>query len=481
MSNFTLSRRRLLAGSGAFLTLPLLEALVPSRALANGTSDPRRLVMIHWPNGTMTRDNNLTWFSAPDGALTAANAPIPLQPFGSNLGDLTILKFITQSARDATLLAGGGGHGGSKPCFFTGQVPTNLGANSSGIAGDSFDVMYGKLSPQNKSLYLANTEQGGGDNVTYAYELSHANGQRVVPELNPVALYNRSFSMLAGVTPTKSDYARNPGVLEVPTAAANKLRAKLGKDDRLRLDSYLGGLSDLKSRLGAPTTGTTCMPPAMPSVDMSTTSQDSLRGKSYLDRMMAFNDLIAVGFQCDLFRSVAISFGGEGNYTTYNGQYPASLNYNGGTLSVQYDHSVSHHNPISGEAGGYGFNENMTRDRMHLYLVVDLINKLKALTDPSGSKVLDNTIIMAGFCVDDGQHGGDGGTTRGSPLIVGGGKNFMNPGRSIDATNYDLNDLLFTFGGLLGMGLTNFHPIAQSSRPYGPKTGRTSGSSVIPL
>lgn len=214
-------------------------------------------------------------------------------------------------------------------------------------------------------------------------------------------------------------------------------------------------------------------------VDASKTNQNGLRGMAYFQRMMAFNSLIATAFQCDLFRSVAISFGSEGNYTTYDGVYPASLNYNGAALTIQYDHSVSHHAPISGEPGTYGYEPNMTRDRMHLYLVVDLINKLKAVTDPSGSAVLDNTIIMAGFCVDDGQH--NSGPSLGTPVIVAGGKNFMTPGRIFDASPYDLNDLYFTFSGLLGMGLANFHPIAQTLKPYSSATGRKSGSTVVPL
>lgn len=479
-----LSRRQILAMSG-LATLPLLEALSPRRALAQGTSDPRRLVLIHLPNGTVTRSNKLTWFSAPAGPLTAANAPIPFQPFTSNLGDVSILKFITQSARDRTLLRGAGGHGGAKPCFFTGQSVGTPNATGSTIPGDSFDVMYGKQTPQQRSLYLANSEQDSGDGVGYAYELSHKDGQRVVPVINPVALYNTYFRnlMASGPTVRTPDGKRNPAILSANEAAASRLHSKLGKSDRERVEAYQSSLSDLKTRLGSapPPPASMCTNPGTPAVDMNRTSQSGLRGQSYFDRMKAFNAMIAAGFQCDLFRSVAISFGSEGNYTTYDGAYPATLNYNGATLSVQYDHSVSHQSPISSEAGAYGFDNVMTRDRVHLWLVFDLIDRLKAVTDPSGSKVLDNTIVMAGFCVDDGQHGSDGGTTKGSPIIVAGGRNFISPGKSIEAATYDLNDLYFTFGRHLNMGLTSFNPLPQSERPYGPMTGRTSGSTLIPL
>lgn len=478
--NFKITRRHLLAASGGFLTLPLLESLAGRSAQAATSTDPRRLIMIHFPSGTVTRADQPTWFSAPDGPLTAATAPIPLQPFTANLGDITVLRNLSQSARDLCLKNGAGGHGGSKPCFFTGQAPTNNTSSASTIAGDSFDVMYAKKTPMAKNIYLANSSQGGGDGVTYAYELSHKDGQKVVPEINPVSLYNTYFKDLTGSgTPMTSDFVRNSKVLDVPTAATNNLRAQLGKADRVRLDSYLDSLADLKKSLGAQAPIVGCTKPGAPTVNASTTNRNGLKGMDYFSRMMAFNSLIATAFQCDLFRSVAISFGSEGTYTTYDGAYPATLNYNGASLSIQYDHSVSHHSPISGEQGNYGYEPNMTRDRVHMYVVVDLINKLKAVTDPSGSAVLDNTILMAGFCVDDGQH--NGGPSLGTPLVVCGGKNFMTPGRSFDASKYDLNDLYFTFSGYLGMGLTNFHPIAQTPKPYAKATGRMAGSTVVPL
>ena len=45
-----LSRRLLLKGAGASVALPLLEAMVPAKAHAQAT-EPKRLVMLHWPQG----------------------------------------------------------------------------------------------------------------------------------------------------------------------------------------------------------------------------------------------------------------------------------------------------------------------------------------------------------------------------------------------------------------------------------------------
>jgi hypothetical protein len=477
--SFRISRRTLFSTSGGFLALPLLEALSPRRAVAAGNSDPRRLVLIHFANGTMTRASQPNWLSTPDDvALTMANAPIPLQPFPANLSDITLLKYLTQSARNQNLNNGAGGHAGAKAAFFTGQVIGDHNSDVSTIDGDSFDVMYGRRTPQKTSIYLGTSQQAGGDNVTYAYELSHKDGRANPPEINPVSFYNSYFAPLGGGTaPPLSAFARNPRILNVPTDATAALRARLGKQDRLTLDSFTQALADLKAHLTPAGTAPVCPAPPMPMVQDPTSSSPT--GMAYFERMQAFNSLIAVGFQCDLFRSVAISFGTEGHFTSYDGVYPASLNYNGGTLTIQYDHSVSHQSPVVGEAGGYGVDNNLTRDRVHMYLVVDLINKLKAIQDPSGSAVLDNTAIMAGFCVDDGQH--DSGSSLGTPVIVAGGRNFMTPGRSLNCADYDLNDLYFTLSGFLGMGLTSFFPIMQSDHPYGSDTGRMSGSNVLAL
>ena len=45
--------------------------------------------------------------------------------------------------------------------------------------------------------------------------------------------------------------SRNPKILDIPVAATNNLRSQLGSADRIRLDSYLASLSDLKKSLGA--------------------------------------------------------------------------------------------------------------------------------------------------------------------------------------------------------------------------------------
>jgi Protein of unknown function (DUF1552) len=480
-----ISRRSVLMGGGAMMALPLLEAFQSKRAIAAGTSDPRRLVLIHFPNGTQTRAANPTWFSAPDGAtLSAANAPIPLQPFTGNLGDISVLKYLTQTALYNNLVAGTGDHQTSH--LFTGQSGTKL--------ADSFDVAYAKKTPQNRIVYLANSTQSGGGSSLI--ELAQNAGANVVPELSPISLYNTYFKNLTATTGTAAppiDIVRNPAILNVPNAALADLSSKLGKQDQATLASFVQGLTDLKTNLTSTApVAAGCTPIGSPTAASSTAN--CVSGTDYFNRMMAFNSLIATAFQCDLFRSVSISFGcetGASNFMSYGGgsatspvvgNYPSSLVYSGGAVGDIQDHSISHqidNAENSGSINPMGFQINMTRDRLHMYLVVDLINKLKAISDPSGSKVLDNTCIFGAFSTYDGEH--DPGATLGQPAIVAGGKNFMSPGRSINASTYDVNDIYYTFNTFLAMGLANWYPAKQIALPYGQTTGRTVGSTLVPL
>lgn len=487
--SWTLNRRKLLTGAGSMLALPLLAKFSSKEALADGTSDPRRLIMIHMPDGTQTRAANPTWFSAPDGAtLNASNAPIPLQPFGGNLQDITILKYLTQSAFYTILNAGSGDHQTSS--FFTGQTRDQINSGSSTVRGDSFDVAYAKTTPQKRIVYLANSQQQINDNSgNFRYELSMNNtggqyAQNVVPERSPVSFYNTYFKNLMS-TPgaPKIDFVRNPAILGLPNAELKELQSKLGKGDQATLAAYLQGLTDLKANMTA-TGSAQCTAPNMPD---ATATGNEVSGTDYFARMLAFNKLIAVGFQCDLFRSVSLSFGSEVGYETHygnggTGSYPTSLIYNGGVPGNYDDHSISHQSAdLAATAGnlGNGLAINMTRDRLHMYLVVDLINQLIAIKDPSGSRVLDNTCIFGAFSTYDGEHRPD--LTLGQPAFVAGGKNFMTPGRCLNASQWDLNDIYFTFSQFLGMGLQNWYPIKQINLPYGKYTGRMSGSTRVPL
>jgi hypothetical protein len=170
---------------------------------------------------------------------------------------------------------------------------------------------------------------------------------------------------------------------------------------------------------------------------------------NYQARLQAFLDMVVLAFKCDLTRSVSFMYDGEVGARHLNSAVPASLLYDNVSLTADVHLGVSHYS-----SNANGREKCISRDRFYLSFFFYLVNKLKQATDASGSAILDNTIILAGYNVIDGSHNGS--INEGTPMIVGGGKSFMHPGNCFDLASADTKDLFFTFNGFLNMGLTSF-------------------------
>ena len=157
--------------------------------------------------------------------------------------------------------------------------------------------------------------------------------------------------------------------------------------------------------------------------------------------------MITLAFQCDLVRSVSFTFDGE-TCGRQNNPCPSNLLFDNADLTGQLHIGISH----------YGQNPNgdekcISRDRNYMSLFFYLLDALNQVKDPSGSPILDNTIVLAGYNVTDGQHTG---AAEGTPMVVGGGRNFMHPGNCFDLHRADMKDLFYTFSTFLQLGWSDF-------------------------
>ncbi len=451
MSNWKINRRFFLSSSGSVLLLPLLESLVPSVASAAGEGDPRRFIGMYMPNGTYNRPGDQVWY--PSTGQITTNLPLVLAPFAVNRGDFSIIKYLKMDARNQGEYKGGGGHASSVTSFLTCQTFTDpKGANYCTVPGSSFDQMYARTSGKQALVLSGGNDAGTPDGLPFNYSgyLSYNNGQVVEPNRNPYYLYQSMFANLAPTAPTSAPAraaVRNKSILDSAYKDLAELKIKLGKSDNIKLEQHLSNLRDLETKLNAvapvPVVGRQCPSSAAPGTFLDNSDRNGQQ-QNYTQRMQAFMDMIVIAFQCDIARSVSFMYDGEVGERVYDAQIPIDLRYNGVDLT-----SVGCHIGISHG----GRDRCINRDRYYMYLMTYLINKLKGVTDPSGSPILDNTILLNGFAVSDGNHmDGSGGV----PVVVAGGRNFMKPGFSYDAGSYDMKDLLYTFNTHLGMGLNNF-------------------------
>jgi hypothetical protein len=479
---FTLSRRAFLVGTGgAFISLPLLEAMFTRQTLAAAASDPKRFVCMYIPNGTyMTANNGANWFPGASSApLVAGALPVTFTPFAANTADFTILRGIANKAvgKSYNNLQASGGVGGQHACgissFLTCGYPTDNSPVCT-IAVDSFDQIVAQKNSVNGGRPLVMCGGAIGDQVAdgtafhYGEFLSYRGGKAVAPYKNPVSLYRDMFSgIVAPATPggpatpatPQATLARNKSVLDNAVSDIARLQAKLGTSDKQKLDDYLTSLRALELKLAGPptvvppntTTATgevACVPMTAPASTMD--NEDYYGNKvDFPERLQAFNDMLVLAFKCDIVRSVSITFDTEGGPRRFKNKIPASLIHQGAEMNEIEAHiGMSHYADDPAKQ-----NRCITRDRFYLSYFFSLMNALKQANDPSGTPMLDNTVILCGHGIVDGNH--NTGST-GMPMVLGGGANLGMHHGNYRALSNDMSDLLYTISGKLSLGLTNF-------------------------
>ncbi len=449
MSSWKIDRRRFFTGAGAIFALPLLESLEKKTAWAGGSpTDPRRFVSLYMPNGTYNVKGDAVWYPK-SGPLTS-NLPEVLSPFASHIGDFSVLMHPSCAARDGT---GQGAHVSAVTTYLTQRAAADYGSPQCTAQGPSFDQLIADTTKKPLLVLSGGCNTDNPDNTAFDYAdfvSFNKSGQPNQPHKNPVALYNLMFAGLVatpGVPPAAA--ARNRSILDSAIADIKDMQSKLGKNDNRKLDDYFTSVRALEVKLaGATTPAGGCSPGTKPSDGLNNVDLSGNQSGNYISRVQAFFDMIVLAFKCDLVRSVSFMFDGE-TAQRQNNPCPANLLYNGASLTSVLHTGISHY----GQNGAGGRDRTISRDRMYMSLFFYLLDALKQATDASGSPILDNTIVLQGYGVTDGQHTD---AAEGTPMVVGGGKNFMHPGNCVELGGADMKDLFYTFSTYLNLGLTNY-------------------------
>ena len=343
-----------------------------------------------------------------------------------------------------------------------GEAITFMTQSSNRTPTQSFDQIIGAKT--GKKVYVINGNSAEQGDQPGDAGISYLNGQMVRGLSNPGDMYRDLLSKVVPSTGTQPPPANSgKSIIDSSLADLNALKTKLGRSDQNSLDRYLAGVRALETKLGGTTTGGTTVtsascktPTNNPNVDKTSAASN---GNLFLERFQTFNDLITIALACDITRSISIMLYPETAGLTFPSA-PANLRFNGVDIAGWYNHNLSHFGHVINSDADYshessdGIPRCITRDRYMFSVVIYLINKIKAAKDPSGSPILDNTIIHAQYGVKDGMH--YAGNTRAAPLVVAGGRNFMTPGKSFDFGSNDVSDMFYTFNTLLGLGLTSF-------------------------
>lgn len=403
-----LSRRAILRGMGAAISLPFLDAMTPAFAgskLAGGS--PLRLAWFYVPNGIDMRH----WTPAAEGPLTTL--PELLQPLDPLKQDMLVLSNLTANW-GRPLLVGAGDHGRAAAAYMTGmQVYRTAGADLKlGVSADQMaaTVLGKQTRLPSLEVGLEEARQSGncdnGYSCAYTYNLSWKTENQPLPPISdPRNLFERLFG--SDIIESPAAHARRVAmrrsILDGVTTETSALQSTLGPTDRRKLDEYLTSLREIERQVERTEKEGMVIDPGI--------EKPFGVPHEFPDYFNLMTDMMLVAFKADITRVATLMIGREGSTRPY-----PEIGVNDG------------HHPLTHHMGKMQMLDKVRQiNALHLKLFAGFLTKLKN-TKEGDSNLLDRSLIVYGSGLADGNvHTHDQLPT----ILAGRGGNFVSPGRHI--------------------------------------------------
>lgn len=412
-----LSRRAFLRGIGVTLALPTLESLLPAtRAIAASSGTPAmtasgmplRMGFVAFANGS----NYQRWLPKGEGRDYQLNETFaPMEDLKSKF------QIVTNLEHDAAKNWGDGpgDHARSGASFLTGcHAWKTLGSKLYlGISVDQiaarqighltrFDSL--QLGIEGARLYGACDT---GYPCAYQYNISWASETLpLAPEPNPRLVFEKLFGSGSGKereANLRQRMERRKSVLDFVLEDVRSMNRKLGSNDRQKVDEYLSGVRKIEQQIEKVERF------KLPDPGIDQPSGVPENHELHVDLMY---DLMALAYQTDSTRVISFCVAPEGSNRPF-------LN-----LGIpEGHHFLTHH---------MGNQEKILKvakiERWYMDRFARFLKTLDGMKEADGTTVLDNSMIVYGCGIGDGnKHNHDE-----LPVVLaGGGGGTLNPGRHV--------------------------------------------------
>jgi len=373
-----LSRRTILRGAGATLSLPLLEAMVPAAtALAQTAARAKpRFVGCFVPHGMAPG----YWVPEKEGAL-GSELPFnwkSLEPFRNQT---VILSGLHSRSAEPPPGVTGADHWVAA-AFLCAEKPKKT-AGADVYNGTTIDQMIAQrigretLMP---SMQLAVEDPGAnssncgeGYSCTYTNTISWASPTAPLPmELNPQVVFERMFGDGSTVEQRAARRQRDRSILDSLTASLQRLRGDVSVPDRARLDDYTEHVREIERRLQIAMKASTVAPENM-AVPVGVP-------QSFDEHIKLQFDLLALAFQADITRVGTLLFARDLTGRTYPESEAPTAGF----------HGVSHHGEDPRRIA-----ELSKINQYHVKMLAHLVARLAATKDGDGT-LLDQSMVLFG-------------------------------------------------------------------------------------
>ncbi len=391
-----ISRRTMLKGAGALLSLPLLEAMMPrARADETAKKHPVRMGVLYFPNGV-----NTTEF-LPKGVGKEFELSPTLSPLAKVKSDILVLTELMNIKTDT-----GDGHYVKTGGFMTGTTitrTTGSDVRSNGVSMDQVAAQrIGHLTPL-PSLELGIEPVTTGVDINVGYTRlygSHISWSTpttpVAKEIDPRQAFNRLFRPKEG---RARDASSDKSVLDIVQEDAKSLRAKVGASDRRKLDEYLGSIRaienriefDAKRRAEAVHEDPLARETVKKLGDRIKSYYDdpakvSERGINHTEQVRIMLDLMVMAFWTDSTRVSTFMFGNDVSGKNFSFVEGVKGSH----------HELSHHENKKEKLDQYAL-----INRWHVQQFAYMLEKMKGIKEGEGT-LLENSMILFGSPIRDG-------------------------------------------------------------------------------
>ena len=397
MSNYLsqswlLNRRHALKALGSFVSLPLLECMVPLRAAEQVTATPKRSAFIYLANGVHSLNYQITK-SGRDYEFSRSLKPLEKHR--------EVITPISGLHHPGSL----GHHHNCINVFLTGG---KLGPSDRNTI--SVDQKMAEITAQRTrvaSMEIALTDQ------SLAWT---ADGVQL-PALGRCSeIFASLFEEPKGWKAVQRRALRRKGsVLDANLVEVRQLEHKMGKEDKGRMEQYLTSVREAEIRTRRADAWLDTPLPTISDTDRKRTNREiaaTLAG----DYFRTVYDLMVLAFQTDVTRVATFSLGGESN--------AFAIPEIGITESR---HQLSHH------GGDAGYIQKLTNyDTFAIEQFSYFLTRLAETKDLGGKPLLGSTMALFGSGMSYGHSHGNANL----PLVLAGGSDLgLKHGRHLDFNN----------------------------------------------
>lgn len=384
----TLSRRTVLRGLGTTIALPLLDAMTTTRLLSAASARdtaPLRMAFFYVPNGMHMPE----W--TPKGEGNKFDLPPILERIAEHRDSFNVLTGLAlDGARDHG--DGAGDHARSVAAFLTGAHPrkTNGADIQNGISIDQATAQFVGDKTRFASLELGLEASAQAGNCDSGYSCAYASNMSwrgstnpMAKEIDPGLVFDRLF---AGQTVKETKQAKSvreqhrKSVLDFVLEDAKRLHQELPAVDQRKLDEYLYSVRDVEKRLaGAERLG-------LSEEGVPDYPRPSGVPKEFVKHAELMMDMVTLAMQTDSTRIISFMFTNAGS----NRSYPE--------IGVTEGHHESSHHGKSPHK-----QENVAKiNRFHIERFGYLLARLKSVRETNGKTLLENSMIVYGSGISDG-------------------------------------------------------------------------------